>query len=107
MRYNVICFLGFLLPLSTYKICKTLINSSSSGIGSIKNLLVGFTGFILADNIIGLRFVYDHTYYVRDRLEYENKIKFDRREVKELFHEYPFSKDGNMATDVMVRNQIN
>ncbi len=93
--------------MTSYKVSKSLINKPNAGLGSIKNLIVGFVGLMLADCIIGLRYLYEHTLYVRDRLSYEAKINFDRNEVNELYDEYPFSKDGIMATDVMIRNQIN
>ncbi len=62
---------------------------------------------MLSENILGLKYVYNHTVYVRDRMAYESHIGFDRREVNKIYDEYPFTKDGIMATDVMIRNQVN
>jgi hypothetical protein len=61
----------------------------------------------LLGHMVGLKFIYGKTLYVRLRLAHESKIKYDRSHVKELLDEYPFRhKEDFLYSDLEVRNRI-
>jgi hypothetical protein len=72
----------------------------------IKSFSYGLVGFIIA-HCVSLKFVFDHTEYIRLRMFYEKSIGFDRNEVLEKYEEYPFAhKVDYLFTDLEVRNKI-
>jgi hypothetical protein len=52
-----------------------------------------------------MKYVFDNGHYIRERLNYENHIKFDRMSVKELYSEYPFAKN-NLKSDLSIGNRL-
>jgi hypothetical protein len=106
-RYNVINLFGFAFPIFFYaQIKKAMLGVGSNEFHLWKAALAGLLGCLLCDVFVAMKYVYSHTAYVRDRLTYESQIGFDRNEVNEIYEEYPFTKDGIMATDVMIRNHL-
>jgi len=58
-------------------------------------------------HLVGLWLIFDRAEYIRLRLTFESIAKYDRKEVKTLLKEYPFShKQDYLYSDVEVRNKL-
>lgn len=78
----------------------------SIGYNFYKSTVIGLAGYF-AFYLVGMVFVFNSTDYVRDRIEYERKVGFNRANIDALSEEYPFAKKApNLLNDFEVRNRL-
>ncbi len=102
--YFYIQCVGFTLFFLSSRIVKlTRVNFNNHSI--FNNFIIGILGFCIS-SLFANNYFYMRTYYIRDRLEYEKQINFKRESVRNLYDEYPFSKDDILPSDYQVRNRL-
>ena len=75
-------------------------------ISTLQRFTTAIFGYFIS-HVIGLKFVFDNALYVRLRLAYESKFKYNREDVNELLDEYPFRhKTDFLFSDLQIRNNI-